>query len=131
MAQTHKTYAENLIAELNGIAEEYNAILSRSGIKYINPNRSVSPIIFIASADYGWAESDDELESSRMSLLGEVRNWEPRFRLLFPHPTPSVKKRIKADLKHLKRWLVRSDADDYSIPSTIRRGATTSHRNYR
>jgi hypothetical protein len=36
-----------------------------------------------------WAESDPGLEAARMELLRLVRDWEPRFRLLFPHPTPA------------------------------------------
>lgn len=119
MPTTRNTYAENLIAELDNIAEAYHAILARSGIEYVNPNRHGSGIVFIGAADYGWANSDDELEASRMVLLAKVRNWEPRLRLLFPHPTPTVKKRVNEDLKHLKRWLLRPDANDHSIPSSI------------
>jgi AAA+ ATPase superfamily predicted ATPase len=41
-----------------------------------------------------------------------VYDWEPRFGLLFPHPTPEVRKRLDRRLKHLKRWLLR-ELDDH------------------
>ena len=42
-----------------------------------------------------------------MDLLRRLRGWEPRFRLLFPHPTPEAARRLEEGLKHLERWLVR------------------------
>ena len=53
-----------------------------------------------------------------MALLRRVRDWAPRFLLLFPHPTPVVKKRLKGGIKHLESWLVR-DGKGHDIPSTI------------
>jgi hypothetical protein len=47
-----------------------------------------------------------------------LNDWEPRFRLLFPHPTPEVAKRIDAATKHMHKWLNRHGGD-HSIPSTI------------
>jgi hypothetical protein len=113
------TYAERLQQELDCIASEFDTIVAGSGIEYVNPNRHGSGITFVGAADWGWKHSPPELEAARMSLLGRVRGWEPRFRLLFPHPTPEVKRRIKDDLKHLERWLVRPDNYDHSIPRDI------------
>jgi hypothetical protein len=112
------SYAENLLTELDGIAEAYVAILARSAIKYVNPNTPDSPVFFVGAADYGWGDSDDALEADRMALLGKLRRWEPRFRLLFPNAIPTVQTRIKDDLKHLERWLIRPDRSDHSIPRT-------------
>ena len=42
----------------------------------------------------------------------------PRLRLLFPHPTPTVAKRLDAGLGLLEKWLVR-EGRDHSVPSTI------------
>jgi hypothetical protein len=56
-----------------------------------------------------------------MELLRRVRDWEPRFRLLFPHPTPKVAERMTDDMEHLLpllRWLIRRLLDR-SIPSTV------------
>ncbi|MBU8827459.1 PIN domain-containing protein [Mycolicibacterium goodii] len=119
MSARRTTYAENLISELGDIADAYMAILARSGINYVNPNGAGSHLLFVGAADYGWAASSPELQSSRMELLGKIRSWAPRFRLLFPHPIPSVEKRIKRRLAHLERWLVRSGGNDHSIPSTV------------
>lgn len=114
-----QTYSERLQSELDTIADDYAAILAASSIDYINPNRRGSDITFVGAADWGWAESDNELESARMRLLGTLRGWKPRFRLLFPHPTPTISKRIEDDLDHLERWLVRPDINDHSIPRDI------------
>ena len=58
------------------------------------------------------------LEAARMDLLGQLREWTPRFRLLFPHrrqKSPSDSKQIA----HLERWLIREGHWDLSIPRTI------------
>jgi len=57
--------------------------------------------------DYGREPSDGELEAARMELLRLVRDWEPRFRLLFPHPTPEVSNRLDDGTGLLEGWLTR------------------------
>lgn len=120
MAGDHRTYAENLIAELDGIAGSYADILASSGIKNIDPNRGLegTGIFFATSAHWGWTASDDDLEAARMALLERIRNWTPRFRLLFPHPTREVQKRIDNGIKHLISWLIR-ERKDGRVPPTI------------
>lgn len=113
------TYAANLSAELDGIAASYAEILAASKIKYVNPNRRGSRVIFANAANWGWDDSDDKLEIDRMNLLGRVRDWAPRFRLLFPHPTPQVAERLDKGIDHLERWLIRDRGWDRSIPGTI------------
>lgn len=115
----HDTYAERLVAELDGIAASYAEILAASDIKYVNPNRPGSHVIFVAAADWGWTSSDDALEAARMALLRRVREWTPRFRLLFPDPTPQVAKRLSKCVNHLERWLIRDTEGDRTIPQTI------------
>jgi hypothetical protein len=56
-----------------------------------------------------------------MALLRRVRDWEPRFRLLFPHPTPTVSKRLDERISRLKRWLVREDGEH--IPWSVEKAA--------
>jgi hypothetical protein len=119
MAQRRATYAENLLSELDSIATAFAAILAASEIKYVNPHRRGSGMFFADAADWGWGVSDDALEVARMELLRRVRDWEPRFRLLFPYPTPKVAERMTDDMEHLQRWLIRDDYWDRSIPSTI------------
>ncbi len=52
-----------------------------------------------------------------MDLLAQVHDCGPRYRLLFPHPTPVVASRPKKALDHLERWLVRAGSD-HSIPAS-------------
>ncbi|MDO2968693.1 PIN domain-containing protein [Mycobacteroides abscessus] len=113
------TYAQNLVAELDAITTSYADILGLSAVEYVNPNNSYSDIVFLGAADWGWVKSDNELQASRMALLRRVRDWIPRFRLLFPHPTPEVATCLDTNTAHLERWLVRDGGWDHSVPSTI------------
>ncbi|MFG2698852.1 PIN domain-containing protein [Kitasatospora sp. NPDC048407] len=86
----------------------------------MNPNRSGSGVFFVGAADWGWGPSTPDVERQRMSLLGRLRDWEPRFRLLFPHPTPETAKKLDRSLKLLQNWLVRSGkTTDHSVPQYI------------
>jgi hypothetical protein len=114
-----ETYAEALSAELDTIAAAYVDVLGRSSVKYVNPNRGDRGIIFVGAPDWGWATSDSELEGARMALMRRLRDWTPRFRLLFTHPTPEVAKRLDNGIDHLERWLMRDDSWDHTVPSTI------------
>ena len=108
------SYLARLLAELDEIHAGYAKVLSASAIRNIDPGRG-----YIGFPSWGWAESDAGLEASRMALLRLVRGWEPRFRLLFPHPTPTVSKRLDEHLGRLERWLVRKTGRGHSIPPTI------------
>lgn len=114
-----QTYSERLLAELDAIADSYIEILDDSSIRYVNPNRSGGRVIFVGAADWGWADSDDELEAARMALLRRVRDWSSRFRLLFAHPTPEVTERLSDGIEHLESWLVRDGGYDHDITQTI------------
>jgi hypothetical protein len=76
------TYLDRLMAELEQISGDCRTVLDRSGLV---PRNLPSNVIGFSS--HRWADSDNALEHARMELLGRVRSWEPRFRLLFPHPT--------------------------------------------
>jgi hypothetical protein len=114
-----QTYAERLVAELDAIAATYVEILADSGIKYVNPNLHDSDVFFAGAADWGWVDSDDKLEAARMKLLRRLREWTPRFRLLFAHPTPEVTERLLKGIDHLERWLIRVSGWGNDIPQTI------------
>lgn len=112
------TYLSRLLTELADFETTYLDIVSRSQIVNIDPNRAGSgAIIYIGAAKWGWVKSDVELEAARMRALRQLRSWSPRYRLLFPHPTPHVTKRLDAGLGRLERWLER-DGRDKSVPST-------------
>lgn len=119
MTNVRPTYVENLLTELDGIAESYGEVVAASGIDYVNPNRHDTDIMFIGWADWGWAQSDSHLEASRMALLRRLRDWVPSFRLLFPNPTPEVAERLDEGIGHLERWLVRDGRSDHDIPPTV------------
>lgn len=115
------TYAHNILAELDAIAKSYVEVLAASSIKYVNPNRPGNRVIFVGAEDWGWCESNDALEAARMALLGRLRDWIPRFRLLFQHPLPTVTQRLLDNIGLLESWLVRSDSWGLgpTIPATI------------
>ena len=105
------------MSELDDVHAGYGEILAASAIVNIDPNRRGDGILYLGAAKWGWVRSDAALESARMALLRRVRDWEPRFRLLFPHPTPTVSKRLDQHIGRLERWLVRPR--DKTIPSTV------------
>jgi rRNA-processing protein FCF1 len=113
------SYSQRLLAELDGIAASYVEILADSEIQYVNPNRPGSRVIFASAANWGWNDGDDKLVIDRMDLLARLRDWAPRFRLLFRHPTPQVAERLDKGIDHLERWLIRDGRWDRSIPGTI------------
>ncbi len=117
-AMAPEPYKDRLLSELRAIEEQFVSIIAASTINYTNPNSPGSGILFIGAADYGWGASDDELTSRRMALLAQLRDWAPRYRLLFPHPTPQVTKTLDGRIKHLESWLTRKRASEHSIPKT-------------
>lgn len=53
-----------------------------------------------------------------MEWLGRVRDFRPRFLLMFPHPTPEVAKRHTDALDLLEGWLDRGERD-HSVPRDV------------
>jgi len=123
-----KPYVDSLQAELDDLEREFVQVLEQSEIRYVNPNRPGSDVFFVGAADYGWAPSTPALEAARMALLRRLREWVPRFELLFPHPTPQVEKRHETAIKHLERWLVRPNKSDHAIPHDIRSAVAVMHK---
>jgi hypothetical protein len=79
--------------------------------------------VVIGYARWAWSASDDALEAARIKLLGQLRDREPRFRLLFPHPTPTVAERLHQPLQRMTSWLVRQDRT-HDVPETINEAKT-------
>jgi hypothetical protein len=113
------SYLDRLLGELEEIRVAFIEVLEASTIVNIDPNRRRgSGVVFIGYPKWGWASSDDGLESIRMALLRRVRDWTPCFRLLFPHPIPTVSGRLNDSLGQLERWLVREHGD-HSVPKSL------------
>lgn len=116
---TPPTYLDRLRGELDDLHRQYDAILDRSTVHNIDPNRGDSGgVVFVGYARWGWAPSDGDLERDRMALLGPLRSWCTRFRLLFADPVPTVTTRIDNDLGLLERWLVRKERDK-TVPDSV------------
>lgn len=119
-----QTYAQRLLDDLEQIQQAYEEILVASAIRNVDPNRAGRTRGFIVAggARWGWVPSEPPLEAARMRLLAQVRGWGPRFRLLFPHPTPTVQATLDAGLGLLERWLVRPGRDK-TVPDSLTRAA--------
>lgn len=113
-----------MLAELGQIERDFAGVIKRSTIRNIDRNRGGrgSGIAFVGYPTHGWGPSDAALEADRMELLRRVRDWGPRYRLLFPHPVPTVSARLDAGLKLLEAWGVRRNGDR-SVPETPERAA--------
>lgn len=114
------SYLSRMLAELDQVERDYGDILRRSTIRNIDPNRGGGGVVFIGYAKYGWGPSDAALEVARMDLLRRVRDWGPRYRLLFPHPVKTVSARLDGGLGRLETWLLRTGKDK-SVPASIER----------
>lgn len=123
------SYIDGLLAELDRIEQRYVEVIERSETYYDNPNQP-GGVLFIGAADYYWKPSSPDVESARMALLAEVRNWEVRFGLLLPHPTPQVAKRHKLAFAHLVRWLARNKGNDHSLRRTTAEMIPALHKTF-
>lgn len=112
------SYLSRLLTELDQLEQDYTDVLQRSTVLNIDPNRyGGAGVSFLGFAKYAWGPSDAELEAARMDLLRRVRDWGPRYRLLFPHPVKTVSARLDASLGRLEAWLLR-DGKDKSVPAS-------------
>lgn len=121
------SYLDALLAELQAIETEFVAIVEDSEIYHDDPNARSSGIVFIGASTDHWRPSSDELSGRRMRLLSRLRGWVPRFRLLFPHPTPDVEKALSTRTAHLEAWLLRKGGDR-SIPRTVEQAVARVHQ---
>lgn len=112
-------YVQRLREELQRIYEDFSEVLRDSEIRYVNPNRSNSDFFFMGAADWGWAPSDPTTTVMRMKLKERYMDWHNRMRLLFPHPTPEVAKRLNDLSDFFLRWLDRPDSYDHSISKSV------------
>lgn len=114
-----KSYVDRLRDELAGMADEFMQILDHSQVRYLDWNPPGSSAVVVGFADWAWAPSDASLTSARMTLLGRYNSWFDRLRLLFPHPTQDVQQKLDHQVDFVRRWLLRPDTSDFTIPASI------------
>ncbi|TNB71598.1 hypothetical protein FHJ30_12995 [Arthrobacter sp. BB-1] len=119
-ASAPPSYAERLASELNQIEHKLLDVVRESTVINTDPNRYGSGISFIGYARWGWGPSDAAHEAVRMRLMPQLNDWFDRFGLLFPHPTPRVKKELESARSLLEGWLVRDrGSNDHSVPPSL------------
>ena len=119
MARRLISFRERLVRDLDDIEREFQALLDISTIRYINPNRADSSVLFVGASDYGWGPADDAQHLARMKLDRDYDAWYARFASLFGGITPELKKSIAKADRFVRSWITRSRTWDGSIPRTI------------
>jgi hypothetical protein len=76
------SYTQRPLTELDDLEQQVADVLAQSVIKQMNwdPGFIFPP--------HAWADSGPQLVAARMDALAKVKDFEARFRLLFPQPTP-------------------------------------------
>ena len=113
------SYAAAMVQRLESLRATYLEMVRRSDVLNIDPNRGRSDVVFIGFPKWGWAPSDPAHQSMRMGILRDLAELRPLVELLFPHPTPELKKRNSDAFRTLETWAERSGRNDRSVPSTI------------
>lgn len=114
------TYTEQLLSELDELEGACREVLEASAVR---ARQLSGPNWIVAAHPFAWVPSTPELEARRMSLLRDLRDWAPRFRLLFPHPTPSVRKRLDDGIGLMNDWLARDGKAKHKAPAAPSAGA--------
>ncbi|WP_333745975.1 PIN domain-containing protein [Streptomyces sp. IBSBF 2950] len=110
------TYVEHLLSELADTEASYAAVLESSQVR---ARQMSGGGLQIMGHPWAWEPSTPDTEARRMELLRQVRDWAPRFRLLFPHPTPAVERRMGDAIGLLEDWLVRDGRVKHRAPRDI------------
>ncbi|MDX3232504.1 hypothetical protein [Streptomyces sp. ME19-01-6] len=101
--QPPPTYVDQLLSELADTETAYATILDNSQVRKRQLDLGAVQVL---GHPWAWTRSTPGTEASRMELLRQVRDWAPRFRLLFPHPTPAVQSSMDDAIRLLEDWLV-------------------------
>ncbi|WP_431998568.1 PIN domain-containing protein [Streptomyces fungicidicus] len=110
------TYVDQLLSELADIETSYAAVLDSSQVR---ARQMGGDGLVIIGHPWSWEPSTPDIEARRMKLLRQVRDWGPRFRLLFPHPTPAVQRSTDDAIGLLEDWLVRDGRVKHRAPRNI------------
>lgn len=115
------TYVDQLLSELAAIESAYAIVLNKSQVRERQMDMGA---VQVFGHPWAWVPSDPEVEASRMELLRQLRDWAPRFRLLFPHPTPTVQRGMDGGVRLLDDWLVREGRVKHRAPQGIPEAVT-------
>jgi rRNA maturation endonuclease Nob1 len=115
--RTWQSFGERLTQELAAIEDRFVALLDRTVIINVDPNRGQSDVWFAGAAEWGWLP-DESLIPERTALLDLYGEWFDRYRLLHRSPLAEIAKRLSEADALMRRWLERERSDN-SIPSTI------------
>ncbi|WP_432159041.1 PIN domain-containing protein [Streptomyces sp. bgisy153] len=116
------TYVDQLLSELADIETSYAEVLDSSQVRATQMSGDNYTVIGLHP--WAWEPSTPDIEARRMTLLRQVRDWGPRFRLLFPHPTPAVRRSMDKAIGLLEDWLVRDGRVKHRAPRDITSAAT-------
>ncbi|MGW8955530.1 PIN domain-containing protein [Streptomyces sp. NPDC055709] len=118
------TYVDQLLSELGDIEASYAAVMEGSRVRARHMGGGG---LVVLGNPWAWVASSPDIEASRMELLRRVRDLAPSFRLLFPHSTPAVQRRMDDAIGLLEDWLVRDGRVKHPAPRDIP-GAVTRLR---
>ena len=118
-------FAARLVEQLGTLQDRYAALLERTSIRNIDPNRGGSgDVAFIGFASWGWMPNLDTV-NERTKLLADLDDWIGLFRLIHRDALPATVKRIEAAESLLRRWLEQVSGD-HSVPATIEKATATA-----
>lgn len=110
------SYTEHLVSDLDTFVQAFTEVLNASQVR---ARKMSGDSWVVVGHPWAWVNSTPDVEAGRMALLRDLRDWAPRFRLLFPHPTPDVQRRLDEALGLMDDWLVRKGKVKHHAPRDI------------
>lgn len=116
-AQCFRPYIDRLQDDLARLAADLDGLVGMSNIRYHSPYSG--GMVAIRLSDLAWDPADDAITAAQMALIALYSAWFERFRLLFPNPTPEVRKKMERADGFVRRWVERPSLFDNDLPRTI------------
>lgn len=112
-----QSFAATLTSRLDALGTAYNDVLARSTIVDVNWNQAGDIAVVIAPGrEWG---ADAALEQERARLLRDYDEVLELLRLLHRDALPARKQLLDETDEVLRKWLVRPDVLDWSVPASI------------
>lgn len=112
-----QSFAAALSARVDALGTAYNDVLGRSTIVDVSWNQADGVAVVIAP-EREWG-TDPALEQERARLLREYDEVLELLRLLHRDVLPPRRQRLNDADEVLRKWLVRPDVLDWSVPASI------------